>query len=459
MANSNIEQPLQPQLENGSADVDSETVDTPQESPAEAEKPQPDNTNEAKSERPGRILRVVRRIGTVAAAAGALYLGGAVGHSPEAEASPAHPTTASESESSGTDWGTTIPIGISAATAVVALGALRSNTKEKRRDRYAVASINMGDLNAKSPAQERAARLKDLTHYVDNPARKESMFKEQVFVKITDYLRQRKGPLEDLRKKIEDPTLTEEERAESETLLKKRTSDDELNADRNALKAFTAALPAMRKQFRREKAKHVVRTTLPTSSKQEKLDRRTGLSSGPDKPLIPAKGIWLDYMREVEPVGSAPINFEDIDFTGAGMRDLTLTRVRLAGSRLRESRLEGATMRGCDIRDVDLRAAYFDEDSLIERCVIDKRTKFGNLPDDYPKSKMRNNPDEYRGNPTVVLRDLVPAKGVSEEEMHHIIWGWQEQGLVLLPGSTPDYVHPSKRTPNVPSDSTVESPA
>jgi hypothetical protein len=344
-----------------------------------------------------------------------------------AQAAPAETIMAqAESQESGFDWGV-IPHAITALSVAVAAVAIVRQTKEKTADRFNAA---LQGIKGESTGEERGARLRVLEPYTES-----RKYAPQVFKTSREYLRGRRGGLEILRKQHKDSP------DELEHAIRERR-----NADRSALGLFLATLPAARQQLRRQEIANRIKKMIGRSKDGlQALDDLTGIRMDGEKPRVDARAINLDDMRDLK-----RCDLQGVDLTGAGLQRIQVTSVVLRDTRLCEAQFEGTTVSRSDLREADLRAAYL-HGATFENCVIDKDTKFGNLPDAHPDARLGSldpdHPDKYRGNTEVILKNLISAT-LSPEQIVQVVRGWQQQGLTLLAGSTPEYfLNPPKTSP------------
>jgi hypothetical protein len=369
---------------------------------------------------------------------GALALsGGYLATQAEAAAANAMPTvTETHPQGSGFDWSTPVTFGVAITTALAAVITLRNQTKEKIADRFHDA---LKDIKGESTGEERLARLNPLASFTER-----RRYAPEVFRLSLAYLRgRREGLIKIQRECADNPTRQEEKITERR------------NADRSAFKLFLETLPRARRQMRRQALAQPVARILRIGYRQSnerelrRIDKLTGLYMEAEKPLVNARGICLDDMRgEVR-----DCNLTDVDLTGAALQRNEITRVSFKGARLREVQLEGSNLSHCGLEGADFRAAYLGDTDFatFEACSIDASTQFGNLPDNHPYARRGKldpaRSEEYRGIPNAVLINLC-SETLSDEEIIQLVHSWQSNGLVLKPGSNPEYYFRPKRTPN-----------
>lgn len=354
----------------------------------------------------------------LAATTGYLVLNG----SGEAAAASAD-TLAQQNSNQGSD--TLIQYGPLALTALglVATVAISGRTMarqshENRENRFNTA---LQSLKGESSGEERVLRLAALNTYA-----RTKEFAPSVFEFAATYLRGRRSGLAIIRKDHEEGS------AEFEAHVAERR-----NADREALKLLLKTLPAARKALVDSRPSRVKRWI--GVDKQHELDKLTGIEITDEQSRVNARGINIDFMRDVK-----RYDFGGMDLTGAGMRNNQFSSVIFTNSRLSEIQFKGSHLNLCDLRATDARAAHWDG-AEINRSVINKKTELGNLPDSHPDARKgvsidSNNPNAYRGDPRVVLKDLTPDKGMTREELVEKVHEWQRNGLVLLKGSNPEYL-------------------
>lgn len=339
----------------------------------------------------------------------------------KAEANPQQPGgTINQTSPQESNWWNTYGVPLSAVAGVAATVFIgQRNMTRQRRDN---SDTRFGNISqAVKGDTSGILELSDLSPYAEDRVQA-----PKVFAKVAAYLRHRRTFIAKLRKTHEEGT-TEFEDALEETR----------NHHREALKILVNTLPIMRKQLRGDgitgKLKRLARL-----DEMKNLERMTGIISADGKPRLDLQGINLDYLRN----SVKNCSFRDTDLTGAGMRCNQISGVSFRNARICEAQFMGSTLTGCSLIRTDARAAYW-MGATIERCVVDKHTKLGNLPDNHADTKFGSmepdKRDEYRGHPEVVLKDLIP-KGMSKDTMIEMIKDWQRNGLRLLPGSTPEYI-------------------
>ncbi len=389
-----------------------------------------DATTETRSARGWKRLGKV--VGGVALTGYLLFGGGGENQaSAEASAGAGLPVAAAQKESteSGIDWGTAIPIGLSIATTGAGIVAFTKQTKENVENRFTSAERNLALLGSKADGEERGASLLALDAYS-----KRRGYETRVYKNVVEYLRGRRAGLSKLGE------LHKNDAAAYEHAITERRY-----ADKNAFKIFIKTLPAARKAVRAQGRKERFRRA---GSNLSELMELTDSQLDEDPTLVNARGINLDSMRQIKAV-----DLSGLDLSGARFRSDQLTLINFRGSRLREIRLQDAVVERSDLRGADLRAAYFNG-ATVENCVIDKDTAFGNIPDNLPESKFGrldpSRPDDYRGDPNVVLKDL-RSDTLSPQEIVHKVHEWRSNGLKLLAGSNDEYFLNPDDNPNRPA--------
>lgn len=369
--------------------------------------PQPEQT-------PPQRKHVVAKMAAGAALAnvfaGTLLLGGAG----RAEAASAATTTEAAPQGSDFNLGLAGFLTSIAATAI-AVWSINRQAKDKKEDRFQAALQSLADAPAENG---RVMRWHALTKHTKFPE-----YAPQIFETALAHFWERRGELEVLYHTISDPEQLEH------AIMKRR------NGDRSALKALLATLPAAQRQLQRRTG---------TESAFQDLDKLTGIQME-EKTLVEAAGICLDNMRSIK-----RCDFANVNLTGAGLQKNQITSVIFTNARLCEAQFAETTVLRCDLRQADLRAAHF-HGATFDNCVVNGQTKFGNLPDDHPDAKYGslrpNEPDKYRGHPEVILKNLI-SDTLSKQQIKDLVWSWQENGLVLQPGSTPEYFLDTKDSLN-----------
>ena len=414
--------------------------------------------------------RLGRRLAAGAVLAGALFLVGG-GHHEAAAATTDLPSASEQGQPQGpgNDWTSDIALGTTLVTLGLGIKTVRNQTKaverqtqEKIDERLNDALKALGDLTDKSSADQRGNRLKALNAYAED-----SRYALQIFERVATYLRNRRTAVTDLQKEVLRELLPELPEAElSEDKLtddQKKKLDRRLdeamtprrNPDRNARDLLLATLPAAREkeaEKAREKARRERRRAAGKSGATEeeerfdKLHQLTGVKPDVGTPLVDVKGINWDYGRDVEGA-----NLSDLDLSGAGLRGDQLSGVLFTNSRLHEAQLRGTIATGCDFGGADLRGAYLDGATL-ERCVVTPETMMGNVPAGHHKSTYGalkpENQDEHRGNPRVILKDLIIEGAESPDAVAELVKQWQRNGLELLGGSNHEYFLDPNNDPN-----------
>jgi hypothetical protein len=364
--------------------------------------------------------RTLRSIIGSAAVTGFIFLSG----SQEASAAPADTLTQSPNQGQDalTQYGPLVLTGLGlVVTAAIAGRTMARQSRENRENRF---NTTLQSLKGESSGEERVLRLAALNTYARKPE-----FAPNVFEFAATYLRGRRSGLDIIRKDHAEGT------PEFEAAVAERR-----NADREALKLLLRTLPAARKELVDSRPSRIKRWR--GADKQYELDKLTGVDL-PDQSRVNGKGINLDWMRDIK-----RCDFSGMDLTGAGMRNNQFTSVVFNSSRLSEVQFEGSRLRFCDLQGTDARAAHWDGAEITE-CVIDKDTMLGNLPDSHPDARKGvsidpNNPSAYRGDPRIVVKDLIPAKDMTEKEVIEQVQEWQKNGLVLLKGSNEKYLLPGR---------------
>ncbi len=381
---------------------------------AETEIPEP------RTEQNGRGLTVKRL------AAGTLLAGGVMlGTAATAEAAPTTTTTVeaqSQAGESNNTWVVGAGLALTAATIVTTslmTGiSLRKQTQEKKEDRYAGV---LKEIKGESSGQEQVMRLHTLSPYAENPE-----FAPKVFKTTVAYLKARRSELDKLREQFK-----EDSEGFEIGVREKR------NAAREALSTFFLTLPAARDELRKQTRTTSIKRVFGRKDELEVLAELTDTYIADEKPRVDARAINLDYMRDIKKV-----SFRGADLTGAGLQGDQITNVSFRDTRLCEAQFEGSTMLKCDLREADLRAANF-YGATFDGCVINKDTQFGNLPDKHPDAKVGSldpeQPDQYRGEPHVVLKDLI-SDTLNDKEIMELVKNWQRNGLKLEEGSNPEYL-------------------
>jgi len=374
----------------------------------------------------------LRRLAAGGALAGFVVLGGAA----TAQASEIAPaTTTVEAQGQSSESSTPIWI-VGGSLAVTTLGMIASNwvsstnirksSHEKQADRFAA---TIKEIEGDSTGQAQVMQLHALTPYTQSKE-----FAPLVARTSVAYLRARRGQIDELR------AQHREETEEFEAGVRNTR-----NAAREALNILLTALPLAREQLPGQSR---IKSLLTKKSPLEDLAELTDAFTE-DKSRVDARAINLDYMRDIKSA-----DFHDTDLTGAGLQGNQLSNVVFRNARLSEAQLEGSTLFKCDLREADFRAAYLFC-ATIEKCVVDKNTKFGNLPDNHPDARFGSldpeDPEKHRGNPEVILKDLI-SKKLSKEEIIKLVHDWQRDGLVLCEGSNPEYF----LTPELSADQTVQ---
>lgn len=362
-----------------------------------------------------------------AALTGYLLFGG--GQQAQAEAAPidtiSNQTPSPEPSESNNNWILYGSLGITAAglvaSTVLSARSISRQSRESTEDRFNAA---LQAIKGESSGEERVLRIGDLQAYAERKG-----YEQKIFRAALTYLRGRRGGLEIMRREHKDDASA------LEVAITERR-----NADREALKLLAATLPKARKQLRKPGAAIVKRIKrLAGADDLYELDKLTGVVSYEDKPRVNARGVNIDFMRGVK-----GYSFRDTDLTGAGMQGNQFARVIFRNARLSEAQFEGSSLYRCSLVKTDARAVYW-YGAEIKECVIDKHTKLGNLPDSHPDAKFGSlkpeAPDSYRGNPEVVLKDLIPAKGMSKQQLIEVIHEWQKNGLKLVGDSNPEYFY------------------
>jgi len=345
------------------------------------------------------------------------------GTRPAEAAQPATIAAETLPQSPGVGWGN---IFAGLGLAVTAIAIIRQ-TNEKTADRFYAA---LQGIKGESTGEERLARLNALAPFA---ARRK--YAPEVLRASVVYLRGRRGGLVKLRQEYKDKP------DELDNALTERR-----NADRSALKLFLETLPRVRRQTHRQNlAKRIAMSTkiINRGSDERELQRigeLTDIQMDTEKPRVDARGINLDDMRG----GVRNCNLRGVDLTGAGLQRNDIRLVSFRDARLCEAQFEGSQLSNCGIQGADFRAAYFGNTdyAVFENCLIDADTRFGNLPDKHPDAKMgmlnSARAEEYRGIPNVILKDL-RSDTLSHEEIIQVVHEWQRNGLVLKPGSNPEY--------------------
>ncbi|HSX08212.1 MAG TPA: pentapeptide repeat-containing protein [Candidatus Saccharimonadales bacterium] len=370
--------------------------------------------NLAAPEQQGNRRHVISKL------AAGLVLGGTlfVGMAGRAEASPTTTTEAqSQSQDSSSNWIAIGALGVSTVTTVVGAITVRNNSKEKREDRFSKA---LGDMKGDSTGDERMARLNTIESFIHLKS-----YRGEINRTAATYLRGRRGSLEILRK-----TYAEDPDGYNHAVTERR------NSDRSALKLFARTLDIARAEAEKQVARGRIRRFFGIKNEMEKLAELTGIYQEPEKPLVNARGLNLDEMRDV-----SGYDLHGLDLTGAGLQRNQISNVSFRESRLNEVQLDGTTIASSDLRGTDLRAAYF-EGAAIEKCLISEDTHLGHLPDGHPKARHGSHqPDqlgEYRGDGRVVLKDLI-SDTLTKDQIIEKVKEWQRGGLTLLEGSNPEY--------------------
>lgn len=299
----------------------------------------------------------------------------------------------------------------------------RQENKENVEKRFVATLENLGELTGDSTGEQRQARL----HAFDS-FKGSREYAPRVFGATLGYLRGRRSGLEKLRM----------DHGSSGAKAFKDAVTERRNADRDALNLFFDTLPAARRQLHKKQIGRLLRAR---TDKYQTLQELTGGEPYQEPPRIDAKGINLDYMRTT----LKKRDLHDVDLTGAGLQELQVTNVIFANARLCQAQFEGTVVKQSDLSSADLRAANFYS-AKFEKCVIDKDTKFGHLPDNHPDAFDPDEPAKYSGDPKVILKDLV-SETLSPEEIIERVHEWQRNGLELLAGSNPEYFLPVVATP------------
>ncbi len=402
-------------------------------------------TDQQNGARFGRLGRVASSIAAVTLT-GYLLFGG----EKEAEAAPQESVAAQTAPQSPQETNTFIQnlphLLTGAALISSAFIATRGWKKQGQQNRDNRLSAALQAIPGESTGETRLSKLANLREFANDKD-----YALKIFDAVVTSLRGRRGSIEKIRwvyqEEVEKVQREHKDDPELEALLARCKAKyefdltDRRNADREALKLFFKTRPAAQKQLKRpSRIKRLV-----GADELYELDQDTDTPVSNEKPRIDARGINLDSMR-----GIKRCSFRDADLTGAGLQECQFMNVIFRNARISEAQFEGSTLERCSLRGTDARAAYW-YGATIERCVIDKHTVFGNLPDEHPDARHGNlkpsNPDEYRGNPHVVLKDLRP-KGMSKDDMIKQIKDWQRNGLVLLEGSTPEYFLTAADGPN-----------
>jgi pentapeptide repeat protein len=366
----------------------------------------------------GAFRSMAGRAAAVTALAACMVFGGE--HA--AAAAPTETVVAqATSAESGIDWSADLPLVLSILTTA---GVIRNQTKEKREDRFNAA---LQGIKGESTGEERGARLRALDLYA-----KQRKFAPEVFRTAVEYLRGRRGGLEILR----DKHGNDQEAFE-------RAVRERRNADRSAFGLLLGTLPAARHRARRQQIVGHIKSIF-RKDRLQALDVLTGTPPNREILRVHARAINLDYIRDVK-----DCDMSRMDLTGAGLQGNQITRIIFAESRLCEAQFEGTTVSRSDLRGTDLRAAYF-HGAVFDTCIINTDTLFGNLPDGHPDARFGslepNRRDDYRGDPTVILKNLI-SDTLSPEQIIRQVHAWQRSGLKLLEGSNPEYILPSDAAP------------
>lgn len=374
----------------------------------------------------GQTKRTLRKVVAGVALTGYLLFGGEQQAQAEAPIDTiSDQAPAPEPSESNNEWLLYGSLGLTAAGLVAStLLSARSISRQSRESTENRFNAALQAIKGESSGEERVLRIGDLQAYAEHKG-----YERKIFRAALTYLRGRRGGLEIMRREHEGDASA------LELAITERR-----NADREALKLLAATLPEARKQLRRPGAAIAKRIKrLVGADEHYELDKLTGVLSYEDKPRVNARGINLDFMRGVK-----GYSFRDTDLTGAGMQGDQFARVIFRNARLTEAQFEGSSLYRCSLVKTDARAAYW-YGAEIKECVIDKHTKFGNLPDSHPDAKFgslkREARDNYRGNPEVVLKDLIPARGMSERQLIELIHEWQKNGLKLVGDSNPEYIY------------------
>lgn len=362
----------------------------------------------------------LRRLAAGGALAGFMLLGGAAS-AEAAEPTPTTTTAEAQGQQQDSNLNNTLTellsVGTIMTTGLIAVATIRSQTKEKKADRFAA---TLGAIKGESTGEERLARLRALEPFAHNPH-----YAPEVFKSTVGYLRGRRGGLETLRK------LHADNPDELEYSIRERR-----NADRSAFLLMLETLPAARKEVRQGVCVSFIKRLFGRKDKFEKLAELTGTFVEREKPRVNASGINLDDMRDIKKV-----DLHDVNLTGAGMQRLQITNSDLSDARMCEVQLEGTRFNASNLSGTDLRAAYFFG-ATIENCIVSKDTQLGHLPENHPDAKLGSldpkNPDKYRGDPAVVIKNLI-SDTLSPQEIVHLVHDWQRNGLQLIGDSNPEY--------------------
>jgi len=375
--------------------------------------PSPDSQDDQAAS--GLRFITLRRVAAGAAITGFALTGGAA----SAEAAPAD-TQIAQGQTQESDWttkGALILSGLSivAATAVTVRGN-RNQAREKTLDRFAA---TIKEVKGESSGQAQVMQLHALTPYAES-----NEFAPKVTKTTVAYLRARRSELDGLREQFDEKS------DEFEAGVRNTR-----NAAREALDIFLLALPKTREQLVKQTRVAWIRRLVGQKSGMERLSELTD-TYVEDETRVNARAINLDFIRDIKFA-----DFQSTDLTGAGLQGNQIANVIFRDARLSEAQFEGSRLFQCDLREADFRAAYL-YGATIENCVINKDTKFGNLPDNHPDARLGSlhpkNPDEYRGETSVVLKDLISDK-LSEKEIIQLVHEWQRNGLRLKNGSNLEY--------------------
>ncbi len=375
--------------------------------------------NDDRDQTPSRLGKIVA-LATGVATTGYLFLAG----TGEANAAHAETVTAQTAEqNTPLVYGTLIvgAAGIAASTAVSAVSRWRQ-TRENADKEFNATVANMIANIKNDSGRVRVLPLVALHNYAE-----QKRFAPLVHRAMAGYLRDRRADLEELWEKH-----GEDRESFERDLVKRRY------ADREAFLIYMKTLPSVRKKVRGPDIKGRVKRAVGADELYE-IEKITDTLPTEQKARISAPGINLDYMR-----GIHRVDLHGMDLTGAGLQHSLFTNVSFRDASLVEAQLEGSMLKNCSLIDTDARAAYWDG-ALITRCIINKNTKLGNLPKKHAKATHSildpERPDDFRGNPRVILQDLIPAEGMTHKEFIDTIHAWQQNGLELLEGSEEEYFY------------------
>lgn len=407
-----------------------------------------------------------RRAASRAAAGAALAVTGflMLGAEQEAVATTTVATTAAANQSSFQESGIGFSLGgvVTGSSIVFGFGSLlvaerslRSQIRDKQQDRFIDTLVRVA---GESDAERRQAVLNILALYAEDPRQAPRVFRAAVA-----YLKGRRSAIDDVRGRIENGETGNSAPEEPTNFLDSlnKTMKSRRNPDREMVQLLITTLPAARENMQTSRRNRFIGRTIGKligtheENKVDALRKITGFLPARTEGLVDAAGINLDLMRDA----LVDCDLSDTSFNGAGMQANNLMSVVFEGCDLQLVQLEGATMVGCDIRRADFGGAQFSGDpsdpyfmgkTTFIRCVIDKNTKFGHLPDEHPKARHNSNdpaqPEAYRGGGELTLKDLKVMPGtLSYDDMIELVHSWQRTGgLKLSADSNRDYIYNPK---------------